>query len=514
MTATGAIGRAVLGAGDLARTPVGRVAAATIAGALVAAGFPPLGLWPLVFVGAPLFWWAAAQPSLRVGFVAGFGLGVGLALSVYWFSYFGWYAMAAAFMLPASSTPFVGLLAAYLYRVGLRSPIYGVLVWVAMETLRGSWPWQGQGWTRVGYALVDFGPVRDAAAWLGVVGVGAIVAALGVGIVSILTPTWRRQGAVLVASAVGSLVVFSVLPNGTRPAGDPIDVVAIQGNWMDGAPDPGQYERRSIARNHYRLARTIEPGPELVVFPESAFEQDIAADPLTRSVLSETAQRLDATVVFNASMAHPTSRGYMNTNYAMSPNGVLLGGVPKRHLIAFGEFNPWPLQVPPISKIPDPVTAWTPRDDRRNFPHGPHQFGTLVCYEAEYHDVSLQAVRDGANFLIVAANNHSFRRSGNSAQHIQTSQMRAAELGRPVIHSSISGMSAVIDETGVVTGLTVLRGEDLLYGSITPMRGATPYSVYGNAPTLVLLAGLAISMLVHRRRSTAPAPEPLPWSIR
>ena len=65
-------------------------------------------------------------------------------------------------------------------------------------------------------------------------------------------------------------------------------------------------------------------------------------------------------------------------------------------------------------------------------------------------------MRNGAQAIVVSTNNRSYRRSANSAQHLALSQMSAAETGRPVLHASISGITAVIDADGSVAGTTQL----------------------------------------------------------
>ena len=78
----------------------------------------------------------------------------------------------------------------------------------------------------------------------------------------------------------------------------------------------------------------------------------------------------------------------------------------------------------------------------------------MICFESAFGPLVRDSVRKGAQALVVSTNNRSYRRSGNSEQHLAKSQMRAAETGRPVLQASVSGISAVIDPDGTVHDTT------------------------------------------------------------
>jgi apolipoprotein N-acyltransferase len=121
-------------------------------------------------------------------------------------------------------------------------------------------------------------------------------------------------------------------------------------------------------------------------------------------------------------------------------------------------------------------------------------------------------VRKGAQAIIVTTNNRSYRRSPNSAQHVALSQMSAAAVGRPVLHASISGITAVIDATGDVSHTTHLFRNAVVTGRITTVRGETPYVRFGDWVEWACLLGLAgaVVVAIRRRRLPPSPPEPGP----
>ena len=69
--------------------------------------------------------------------------------------------------------------------------------------------------------------------------------------------------------------------------------------------------------------------------------------------------------------------------------------------------------------------------------------------------------------------------------------MRAIETGRDLVRETNTGISALIDWRGSVTGRAPQFQSVVLRGSVTPRSGTTPYAALGNAP-VVFGAGIAL----------------------
>ena len=116
----------------------------------------------------------------------------------------------------------------------------------------------------------------------------------------------------------------------------------------------------------------------------------------------------------------------------------------------------------------------------------------MICFESAFAPLMRDYVRDGAEAIVVTTNNRSYRRSANSAQHLALSQMRAAETARPVLHASISGISAVIDADGTVHDTTELFETGDRDGARSPRStGETPYVRFGDWVVLLSVLGVA-----------------------
>jgi apolipoprotein N-acyltransferase len=90
-------------------------------------------------------------------------------------------------------------------------------------------------------------------------------------------------------------------------------------------------------------------------------------------------------------------------------------------------------------------------------------------------------------------------------QHLQISQMRSLETGRPMLRATNTGATAVIDHKGRVTAQLPPFTKGVLSASVQGYAGATPYMLLGNGPIVFLaLLALAIARFWHWKKAGKP----------
>jgi len=91
-------------------------------------------------------------------------------------------------------------------------------------------------------------------------------------------------------------------------------------------------------------------------------------------------------------------------------------------------------------------------------------------------------------------------------QHLQTSQMRALETGRPALRATNTGATAVIDPHGVVLAELPPYTRGTLAATVQGYAGLTPYILCGNAlvGVLAMLSLIATGIFCRKKLSTAP----------
>jgi len=124
--------------------------------------------------------------------------------------------------------------------------------------------------------------------------------------------------------------------------------------------------------------------------------------------------------------------------------------------------------------------------------------GVAICYELSDGTGLAQAVRDGAQWLLVVANLDPYP-AQLQRQYLALAQLRAIETGRWLLSVANTGPSAVVDAQGVVRGLLPLGAPLTAPLGLELRQGLTPYDRWGEIPLVVVLVLTAIVTFGRRR---------------
>jgi apolipoprotein N-acyltransferase len=495
---------------------LGPVLVAAASGLVTAFAFPgpDLGLLALVAL-IPLLWlWRDAGPGrgALLGFVAGLAF-FGFHLSWTW--YFGAVAIVPLVASQAAYWAAAGAVVGVLGRRGVRSAFVTAAVWVVFEAVRTRWPLGGLAWGQLGVALHDFGFARALASWGGVPLATYVVVAVN-GLLADAGRAVRHQPAALRRSVVGLVAVVVAVVALTasrfdpRPSGS-LRFALLQGNDQDRYLTQAEVDEQYLTRSHLALASTLKGHYDLIVFPESSLERDPEEDPFLHRELTDLGREHGAYILANVVDGVSEPGKEFNANRLYDPNGRLVGTYAKRHLVPFGEYVPWRDSLSFISELQQIPHDFTPGHRVGIEKVAGHRIGSVICFESAFGPLMRQNAADGAEAIVVTTNNRSYRRSANAAQHVALSQMSAAAVGRPVLHASISGITAVIDADGVVHQTTDLFRKAVVTGRVTTVTGETPYVRWGDwvewGSLLVTLGALGWAFGRRRRLPAAAGDE-------
>lgn len=132
--------------------------------------------------------------------------------------------------------------------------------------------------------------------------------------------------------------------------------------------------------------------------------------------------------------------------------------------------------------------------------------GTLICHE----DLSQADARRWAGevgLLINPGNLAWFEGTWALPQRLQVAQIRALEIGRPLLRTTNTGVTAHIDGKGRVVAQLPLDVGGVLSGVVQPTTGPTPFARFGNllvfgmAVVLLLLSALMVCVRSAHRKS-------------
>ena len=487
---------------------------ALFTGAVSAFAFEPAGLWllmPIAF--AALLWMLSRTQSLWRALLVGwlFGLGqfvVGL----------NWIATAFTFQsnMPASlGWVAVVLLSLYLavypalatglaWRIGRDNEVETALAlaggWAITEWLRAG-VFTGFAWNPVGAAMVPT-PLITTTPLIGTYGLSALTVLLGAVIWLEVRRRYLPGVAILLATAL-----LWLLPSASVPE-DPLmlrPLRIVQPNI--GQQEKWRPEYAEEAANRLAALSSTSGGESstLLFWPEAAVTeplQDERGGPASASAAFERTRAaksigpgeflLTGGIAVQSADGRRIS-GATNSIFVLAPGGQVVGRYDKSHLVPYGEYLPMrPLLTPlGLSRLVPGEADFTAGPGPRSITIP--DWGTVglqVCYEIIF---SGEVVDDADRpDLIFNPSNDAWFGSWGPPQHLAQARLRAAEEGLPVIRSTPTGISAVIDARGRVVEQIGWREAGVIDANLPPSAAQpTLFARLGNLLPLIL-AGLLI----------------------
>ena len=179
--------------------------------------------------------------------------------------------------------------------------------------------------------------------------------------------------------------------------------------------------------------------------------------------------------------------------------GTEVGFYHKRHLVPFGDYVPFEWLRGLITFFDLPMSSFYPgKDDQVLLSAAGQKIGISVCYEDAFSSEVLDTVPE-ASILVNATNNAWYGDSFAPHQHLQISQNRALETGRPVIRATTNGISALIDYRGKLQATTAQFELAVLNGKVGPRQGMTFYVQWNHWPLLILALFMLLVWAYYRK---------------
>ena len=485
---------------------------ALLAGVAQTFSFAPFELWWLQIAALAVVAGLAADAGAARAAGLGWVFGVGWLVSGLWWLYismhdFGgmpaWLAALAVFALAALLALYYAAALWLFARCRLGAPLADALLfaacWLLAELARGVF-FTGFPWIASGYAHA-VGPLAAWAPWIGVYGLCTLAAFLAAALAASLRAIGARGRLRIAGLAAVVVAAPHVLPAGFTRASGELEVSLLQPNIAQNL----KFDPALMGTHLQLLLRQIDAARgALVVTPESVI-------PFTRSELAGT---------YWDELARPFAApgrgllvgvflGNADDGYVNSVVGIA-GDAPgkeyhygKRHLLPFGEF------VPPgfrwfVDLMNIPLGDQAHGRSSAAFDVGGQRLRPLICFEDLFGEDMVDSVvgTDAATILVNVSNLAWFGPRLVQDQHLQFSQMRALEFERPVIRSTNTGATAVVDHFGRVTSRLPPLVAATLDAKVEGRIGETPYARWLAAAGLWPLAiGAVALLLVLRRRA-------------
>ena len=514
--------------------------AAIALGLLAACAYPPLHLWPLGLAAlAGFVWLIHSATSWRSALGRGWLFGwAHLSLANNWIAtafthqakmpeVLGW-AAVPLLCIYLAWYPALAALAAHL--LARKRPLwaFGLVLagaWIVTEWLRG-WVFTGYPWPPVGLMLLggwDAPGFAGLLPYLGTYALSGLVLVLAAAFAANLVQRgWRG---VLLPLALTALVMH--LP--VSPTGDSrlrytlVQPYLPQAELNDASKFEEQFARLT------RLSAPERDRSRIVLWPESAVpdyledgypqryyaQMTAAADPVFArrrigAAIGPQSTLLAGVVNLNIgtnASGVPAAVSARNSVMGLDGAGRIVAGYDKAHLVPYGEYLPLrPLLEPlGLSRLVAGSIDYLPGPGPRTLDLGRHgRVGVQICYEIVFSGEVVDPA-ERPDFIFNPSNDGWFG-SWGSPQFVGQARMRAIEEGLPVIRSTTTGISAVIDAHGVVRESIATGKAGAARGFVPAAAAPTLFSRLGHGLTLgwamvLLLLGLGLPRVLALKRA-------------
>lgn len=360
-------------------------------------------------------------------------------------------------------------------------PLALPLFWVLAEWLR-SWMLSGFPWLSLGYSQIN-SPLAGFAPIIGETGITALLVVIAASLAII-----NSKRTLLSASAItASLLISGILLHQhtwVSPAKS-YSVAMVQGNipqslrWV---PE----QDASTMEKYLSLTETVWDS-DLIIWPEAAVPK---LEPLAQPYLTQLNER-----AFVEDTALIT--GIVNFNWETDEawnNLIVLGKktpdaaypdyqyfhnnrFSKHHLLPIGEVVPFESLLRPLAPIFDlPMSSFSRGDfQQQNLVANGIHLAPAICFEIAFPRQVTANINSDTDMIVTVSNDAWFGNSHGPAQHLQIAQMRALELGRPVLRATNNGITAFIDHKGKVDGRLPQFESANISAPVIATTGFTPY---------------------------------------
>lgn len=431
-------------------------------------------------------------------------------------------------------------------------PRYGFivqwLVWCGYEYLK-TLGFNGYSYGVIGYSQWSWPLVIQIASIFGVWGVSALVSFPSAWIAGGIKDaahgpmkTWFSglsrfardhwlSGVIWVAAMAGTLIfgVFSQVDYSNSPS---VRVALVQPN-----SDPWKGGINSYRRDFATLSRLSDqalaedPSIDFVVWPETAFiprikwhyryREDQESAELVLRLLDYLESQPVPFVLGNddAIKAHSDDndedRIDYNAVFLFTPGKNVLPPEPefyrKIHLVPFTEHFPYRKLFPWVYDllVATDTHFWAQGTEYTVFEINGLKFSTPICFEDTFGDLSRDFVNSGARAIVNLTNDAWARSEPCQWQHMSMAIFRTVENRVPLVRSTASGQTCIVDPNGHIVAMAEPFTETWLTGDIPvlPETGKTLYRIWGDlwgivfalSAALLIAFGTLLTFLRKRR---------------
>ena len=397
-------------------------------------------------------------------------------------------------------------------------PIWTALSWIAIEWLRGTFPFGGMPWGRLAFAVADT-PLAPALPYLGTGGVALVLALLGALLAWFVIDAAGRRRALGAVAALGAALSVPIWHPWHGHVEGEVQVALVQGD----VPGDGDVldNHRAVTAHHVALTEQLGrdivagtlPKPAFVLWPENSTATDPLTDTETNEGIWAAVRAVGVPIIVGGLPDAPDQTHVLNQGIVWDPVTGAGDRYTKHNPVPFGEYLPLRGLVGErtfsgLSHLSYDMVAGTRQTPLRvrGVP-----IADAICFDIAFDGVIDPQVHHGAQLITVQTSNASFIGTDQVAQQFAITRVQAMAAGRYAVVASLNGLSGVIAPDGRVVATAPIRTQAVLDHRVTLLSGTTPAMWLGAAPgqvaailvlVRVLLQPVAGTIIGRTRRKT------------
>ena len=368
-------------------------------------------------------------------------------------------------------------------------------IWVVFEWIRG-WIFTGFGWFDIGYTQINNNNLKYFLPILGIYGLSWVIISISGALSIIVSMLYYKKNSNTMLLCLAYLFLIFIIGdklselNYTKPYGKKFSVALIQSNIGANNKWTG-----NTSIDYY--AKTIATTKaDIIITPETAittFEQFLPNNYL--NFLATIAKKSNSNLIVGIPVIVDKHNNYVNA--AMLITNKKRPFYSKSHLVPFGEYLPFKKILSSIYlKFSIPMVGFIKGSNQQSPVIVANQkIAFNICYENGFGS---ELIYSAKNSTIIAniSDMMWYGKTFAMYQHLQLSQARALENQRYFIQVTNSGITSIINNSGVIQSQLPPFKSLVLNDYVQGMIGTTPYQQYGNIPIIILCLTIYILLLL------------------
>ena len=334
--------------------------------------------------------------------------------------------------------------------------------WVAIEMASGRIPFGGFPWNRLAYTTVDQ-PMSGWLPWVGATGVAFLLAVVShLGLAAVLDKQVRIRAVAAAAALMIAGGTLNLIPVSTPT--ESVNVGVVQGNVNRELHGTAAYAssvtNNMLSETIFLMASNRSGGGtplDFVLWPENATDSDPLTQPATRALVESAVAIAGVPILVGAVMEGPDPETTRQTSGIWwDPETGPGDRYDKRNLVPFGEYIPFRdfllPRLPILQQIGRQSVAGT-EPGVMQAPTAAHPdllVGNVICFELAWDSTVYDTVRGDSDVIVSQSNTNTYGGTFEVPQQLTINRVRAMELRREVVVSTLNSVSALVDARGGV----------------------------------------------------------------